>query len=125
MRHSATALRRQTANNSIRSLRSFALAVSMMQAAEPGTGDHRRGGRRLAFHWPPVRCVIIERIVNPVVVMVVHVIANESPEMLLAQRDDMVEDLAAAASYPAFRNSVLPRRLDACALGLETGCLQE
>jgi len=44
---SATSLRRQTANTSIESadassLRSFAPAVSMMKAAEPGTGDHRR-----------------------------------------------------------------------------------
>jgi len=63
--------------------------------------------------------------VNPVVVMVVYVIANEPPQMFFVQRDDMVEDLAAAASYPALRNSVLPRRLDACVLRLETGCLQE
>ena len=122
-------LRPQTAKNWIESadassLRSFAPAVSMMKAAEPGTGDHR-GGRRLAFHWPSVRCVLIEGIVNPVVVMVVYVIANEPPQMFFVQRDDMVEDLAAAASYPALRNSVLPRRLDACVLRLETGCLQE
>src|SRR5690348_9471242 len=51
----------------------------MVKAAEPGTGDHRRGGRRLAFHWPAVRCVLIERIVNPVVVMIVHVVANGEP----------------------------------------------
>jgi hypothetical protein len=44
--------------------------------------------------------------VNPVVVMVAHVIANEPPQMFFVQRDDMVEDLAAAASYPALRNSV-------------------
>jgi len=44
--------------------------------------------------------------VNPVVVVVVHVIANEPSEMLFVQRDDMVENLAAAASYPAFRGSV-------------------
>ena len=43
---------------------------------------------------------------NPVVVVVVHVIANEPSEMLFVQRDDMVENLAAAASYPAFRGSV-------------------
>src|SRR5438445_134698 len=85
-------------------------------STEPGTGDHRGGRRRLAFHWPSVRCVLIEGIVNPVVVVVVHVIANEPPQMFFVQRDDMVEDLAAAASYPALRNSVLPRRLDACAL---------
>ena len=54
---------------------------------------------------------------NPVVVVVVHVIANEPSEMLFVQRDDMVENLAAAASYPAFRGSVLPRCLYTRAAG--------
>src|SRR5260370_12684453 len=116
-------LRRQTAKNWIESadassLRSFAPAVSMMKAAEPGTGDHLRGRRRLAFHWPSVRCVLIEGIVNPVVVVVVHVIANEPPQMFFVQRDDMVEDLAAAASYPAlqqFRFAKAPGCLSASA----------
>src|SRR5450759_5488678 len=37
----------------------------------------------------------------------------------------MVEDLAAAASHPAFRNPVLPRRLNTRALRLKAGCVQE
>jgi hypothetical protein len=95
-RAASTALRRQTAKKSIesadaRSLRSFAPAISMMKAAEPGTGDHRRGRRRLAFHWPSIRRVLIEGIVNPVAAMVVHVIANEPPQMLFVQSDDIVE----------------------------------
>jgi len=49
---------------------------------------------------------LIEGIVNPVVVVVVHVIANEPPQVLFVQRDDMVENLAAAASDPAFRSPV-------------------
>ena len=63
------------------SLRSFAPAISMMPAAGPGTRHHRRGRRRLAFYCPSIRRVLIEGIVNPVVVMVVHVIANEPPQM--------------------------------------------
>jgi len=43
---------------------------------------------------------------NPVVVMVVDVIANESPQVWFVQRDDVVENLAAAASHPAFRSPV-------------------
>ena len=35
---------------------------------------------------------------NAVVLMVVHVIANEPSEMLFVQRDDMVENLSAATS---------------------------
>src|SRR4051794_16080467 len=37
----------------------------------------------------------------------------------------MVEDLAAAASDPAFSNPVLPRCLNTCALRCETGCFQK
>jgi len=45
--------------------------------------------------------------------------------MLFVQRDDMVEDLAAATSDPAFRNSVLPGCLDAGPLRRQTRGLQE
>jgi hypothetical protein len=54
----------------------------MMKATEPGTGDHRRRRRGLAFHWPSIRRVLIEGIVNPVIVIVADIIANEPPEML-------------------------------------------
>jgi hypothetical protein len=91
-----------------RALRSFAPAIAMMKATEPGTGDHRRRRRRLAFHWPPIRRILIQGIVNPVVVIVADVIANQPPEMLFVECDDMIENLAAAASDPAFRESILP-----------------
>src|SRR5260370_21767296 len=45
--------------------------------------------------------------------------------MLFVQGDDMVENLSAAASYPAFRSPVLPRCLNTRAVRLEDGCLQE
>jgi hypothetical protein len=80
----------------------------MMKAAEPGTGDHWRGRRRLGFYLSSIWRVLIEGIMSPVVVMVVDVIANESPQVWFVQRDDVVENLAAAASHPAFRSPVLP-----------------
>ena len=65
----------------------------MMKAAEPGTGDHGRSRRRPGLHWPSIRRVFIEGIVNPVVVMEDYVIANEdygkvaarSPEVLVPE----------------------------------------
>ena len=39
---------------------------------------------------------------NAVIVVVVHVIANEPPQMLFVQRNNMVENLSAAASYPVW-----------------------
>ena len=103
----------------VSALRSFAPAVAMMKAAEPGAGDHRCGRPRLAFYGPPIGRVLIEGIVNAVLVMVVHVIAKEPPEMGFVQRDDMVENLSAAASHPAFCGPILPRRLNTRALRSE------
>ena len=40
---------------------------------------------------------------NPIFVMVVHVIADQPAKMCFVQRDEMVKDFAAATSYPAFR----------------------
>ena len=45
--------------------------------------------------------------------------------MLFIQRDDVVEDLAATTTHPAFRHPVLPGRPDAGAFGLQARRLQE
>src|ERR1700730_16855946 len=45
--------------------------------------------------------------------------------MSFVKSNDMVEDLAAAASHRALCDSILPRCLNARALRLQTGCLQE
>lgn len=45
--------------------------------------------------------------------------------MSFVQGDHMVEDFSSAASDPAFRNSVLPRCLDACTFRFDARCLQE
>jgi hypothetical protein len=63
--------------------------------------------------------------VNPVDVMVVHVIAEQPEEMRFIQRDHMIQQLPAATSDPAFGDSVLPRCPRARLLGLQPGRLQE
>src|SRR5579864_426832 len=45
--------------------------------------------------------------------------------MSFVQSDDLVEDLAAAASHPALCDPILPRGLNTRALRLQTACLQE
>src|SRR5712692_10709474 len=87
--------------------------------------DYCRSQRRLAFHGPSIRRVLSGGIVNPVVVVGVHIIANEPPQVLFVKRDDVVENLAAAASHPAFRNPVLPRCLNTRALRSEARGFQE
>ena len=88
----------------------------MMKASEPRIGDHDRGRRRLPLNCPMNRSVLLKRIVNPVFMVVGHVIADEPPQMAFIQCNDMIEKLAAAASDPAFRDPVLPGRLNTGAL---------
>jgi hypothetical protein len=66
-----------------------------------------------------VRRVLLKGIVNPILMVVVHVIADEPSKMGLTECDDMIEKLPATASDPAFRDSVLPRRLNAGTLRLQ------
>ena len=73
----------------------------------------------------PIRRILFQEVVDAVLVVVAHVISDQSAKMMLAQRDDMVKDLAAAASDPAFRNSVLPGCLDAGPLRRQTRGVQE
>ena len=57
--------------------------------------------------------------------VVAHVISDQPAKMSLVQRNDMVEDLAAATADPAFRNPVLPGCLDTRPLRRQTRGLQE
>ena len=44
--------------------------------------------------------------------VITNVIAKKSLQMVLVQSDDVVEEIAAAASDPALGNPVLPRAVD-------------
>ena len=47
------------------------------------------------------------------VVVIIRRVCGEKPlEVALVQGDDVVEQIAPAAAYPAFRNTVLPGALD-------------
>ena len=75
----------------------------MLRSAQPGAGVDGRNRSGFKQHRSSARRVFVQRIVNPVVVMVVHVIANQPPQMSFVQGDDMIKDLAAAASDPTLR----------------------
>src|SRR5262249_52418945 len=97
----------------------------MMKSPEPGFGLYRRNSRRPPLHSTSIGRVLIEGIVNPVGMVVVHVVAHQPSQMLFIQRDDVVENLTTATSYPTHCDSVLPRRLNTRALRLQAGCLQK
>jgi hypothetical protein len=58
-------------------LRRFAPSVAMVQATESRHGGHVCGRGRLRFDAPFVRCILCERVVNTVLMVVAHVITHE------------------------------------------------
>lgn len=66
-----------------------------------------------------------ERVADPFPVVVIDAVAEEPPQVLFIQRNDMVENLAATASGPAFGNAVLPRGLNARGFRVEARCLEK
>ena len=60
--------------------------------------------------------VLLKGVVNPVFMVVTHVLADEAPQVAFIQCNHMIEKLPAATSDPAFREPVLPGRLHTCAL---------
>ena len=81
----------------------------MVQAAHASPGDHLPAPYRES---PTPGCLLIQSEVRAVVVVVREVIGEESLQMSLVQRNDLVEQFASAASDPTLRDAVLPRALD-------------
>src|ERR1035437_4223889 len=60
---------------------------------------------------------------RPVLVVVMDVLFHVAFQMPFIENDHMVENVAAAVSYPAFRNTVLPRTAETGSLGLDAEVL--
>ncbi len=63
------------------------------------------GWRRTRLHHSPIRRVFVQGIVNPVLMMIGDVFADEPAQMGFIQRDDVIEKFPAATSDPAFGDS--------------------
>jgi hypothetical protein len=90
----------------------FSPGVPVMETTQPRHRDHHSCRR-----WPrrdrsSLRRVFVQGIVNPVLVMVGYVSAKEPAQMGSIDRNNVIEKLAAATTYPPFSESILPRRLD-------------
>ena len=97
----------------------------MVQPAQPGMGNQGRFRGRLLLDWPSIRRIFCQRIVDAVLMAVAGVLTHEPAEVLLVQRDDVVEDLSTATSHKALGDAVLPRCLDTGPLGFQPRCFQE
>ena len=74
----------------------------MMESAQAGLRNHDRIRRRLPLDRTAIRRVLIESIVDAILVVITDVVTYQPAEMLFVQRDDVVEDLAATTTHPAF-----------------------
>ena len=62
---------------------------------------------------------------NATLLVMADVLADDATKVFFIYRDDVVEDLAAAASNPSFGRSVLPWGVYARPFGLQPGGRQE
>lgn len=97
----------------------------MVQTADSRQGEYFTRLSRTRLNRSVCGRLLVQSDVGSVLMVVGHVLTANPPQMLLVQRDDGIQHLAAAAAHPAFRYSVLPRASDARADGLNLARLQE
>jgi len=97
----------------------------MVQSAQPRKRNHRRVCLRLALDRSALRRVLSQRVVNPVLVVIAHIVPKQTQKMTLVQSNNMIQELTAAASYPTFGSSILPGRSHARSFRCQACRLQE
>src|ERR1035441_1474130 len=90
-------------NESLRTTDSSSPVIAVMQPAHALLADH---GTVFPRACPASRRLFIQPEVGSVVVIIGNVLGEESLQMALIQGDHVVEQVAAAASDPALRNSI-------------------
>ena len=83
--------------------------ITMVQATESRKGLNLPFTRRANFCRPTCWRVLRESEMRPVLVIIEQVGRHQPFEMPLIQDDHVVQQVAAATSHPALRNTVLPR----------------
>src|SRR4051812_22871414 len=104
---------------------SLSPGVSMVEPAQPWQRSHTGIAD---CHWldrTSAGCVFSQRVVDAVLLVIADVLADDAPQVFFIDRNNIVEDIAAAASNPPFGGSVLPRRVNARPFCFQSGGLQE
>jgi hypothetical protein len=95
----------------------------MVEAAQARQG-YQTGIRR--WSWldrASIGLVFAQRIVDAILLVIAHVVMDQTAKVFFVHRDNVVEDLTAAASNPSFGGSVLPWCLNARPFWLKSGGL--
>ena len=80
----------------------------MMKTADASQGQRSARFGRAWLNRPARRCRLFQAEVRSVCVVVGDVFTPESPEVLIVQRDYVIEYFAANTADPALRHSILP-----------------
>src|SRR5215469_5893896 len=97
----------------------------MVKATQAWQGNQTGMSRWFSLDRSSMGRVFAQRVVNAILLVIAHVLPDKTAKMFFIHWDDMVENLAAAASNPSFGGSVLPWRPNARALYLKSGGPQE
>src|SRR5215469_11519758 len=89
--------------------RSCRPGVPMMKTADARQGQRSARFGRAWLNRPARRCRLLQAEVCSVCVVVGDVFTPKSPEVLIVQRDYVIEHFAANTANPALRHSILPR----------------
>ena len=103
----------------------FSPGVPVMKTTQPRHRDHLRCRRWPRLDRSSLRRVFVQGIMNPVLVMVGYVSAKEPTRMGFIDRNNVIEKLAAATTYPPFSKSILPSRLESRPLYFQPCRFQE
>ena len=77
----------------------------MMQPAESVPRQDATSGRGTSS---PIRCSLPESQMRPVFVIVADVLGEQALQMAIIERDDVIQQIAAATLDPTFRHAILP-----------------
>ena len=97
----------------------------MVQATQAWQRNQLGIGRWLWLDRASIGRVFIQRVVNAIILVIAHVVADQTTKVFFIHRDNMVEDLAPAAANPSLGGSISPGCLYARSFWLKTGGLQE
>jgi len=80
----------------------------MVKVTQAWQGNQTGMSRWFSLDRTSMGRVFAQGVVNAILLVIAHVLADQTAKMFFIHRDDMVQDLATAASNPSFSGSVLP-----------------
>ena len=95
----------------------------MMEAAEPWYGDNFAAGACILRCHTACRSLLVQAEMSPVFMVITDVLIHEALQMAFIENDHMVEQVAAAVTYPTFGDTVLPRTSETGSFRLDVEAL--